>query len=188
MIGRPAVALALIAIAALAAFGVWKLWQRPETGGERSLRSDYVLENYELVALDSAGREAFTVKGPHLERDPGGKSLSLRAPRFSFPDRKGGRWSASSASAWVADKATEVRLIDDVVMVGPPAPSGERTRFTTERLQIFPKSNLARSDDSVTVSRSDSILAGKGLRADIQAHRFQLLSDVKGRYAPPARR
>jgi lipopolysaccharide export system protein LptC len=54
----------------------------------------------------------------------------------------------------------------------------------TDGLQVFPKLDQARTDDAVTITRAGSILRGRGLRADLAAHRFQLLADVKGRYAP----
>ena len=72
-------------------------------------------------------------------------------------------------------------------MMGPPSPLGDRTRFSTARLQIFPNKDLALSDDLVTISRADSILHGTGLRADMKSHQIQLLANVKGRYAPPPR-
>jgi lipopolysaccharide export system protein LptC len=108
-------------------------------------------------------------------------------PVFSFPDKEGGRWQATSRSAWVAPKGVEVRLIDQVDMIGPPSPAGDRIRFRTEHLQVFPKAHQARSDDPVTMTRADSILTGTGLRADMQTHHIQLLSAVKGRYAPSRR-
>jgi lipopolysaccharide export system protein LptC len=69
-------------------------------------------------------------------------------------------------------------------MVGPATPAGLRTRFQTERMVVFPDENRATSAERVTVTQGDSILTGTGLRADLQAKRFQLLNDVKGRYAP----
>ena len=105
-------------------------------------------------------------------------------PKFSFPDKNQGRWLASSDSAWVAEKGVEVRLLQKVELLGPASPLGERTRFSTERLQVFPKQDLALSEDPVTISRADSILHGTGLRADMQSHHNQLLANVKGRYAP----
>ena len=96
----------------------------------------------------------------------------------------GGRWQARSDSAWVSPKAEEVRLLDQVEMQGPPGPSGLRTRFATDRLFVFPDEQRARTDDRVTITQGESILGGSGLRVDMQAKRFQLLNDVKGRYAP----
>ena len=181
---RTIAAAGLLALAAIGATALWKLRPQEAPPPQGETRSDYVLENFELTTLDEAGKESFSVKAPHLERDPRGRSLRLRLPQFSFPDEEGGRWQATSKSAWVAEKGVEVRLIEDVEMIGPPSPAGDRARFETENLQIFPKQDLALSSDPVTLRRGDSILRGTGLRADMNAKRVQLLNDVKGRYAP----
>ena len=174
----------LLVLAVVGATALWKLRPEPPPPPPPSARSDYVLEDFELTSLDEDGKESFSVTAPHLERDPRGKSLTLRLPQFSFPDKAGGRWQATSGSAWVAEKGVEVRLIDKVEMIGPPTETGDRTRFSTARLQVFPKKNLAQSQDPVTIRRADSILQGTGLRADMNAKRVQLLADVKGHYAP----
>jgi lipopolysaccharide export system protein LptC len=172
----------LLVLAVTGAVALWKLRPEPPPPPPPSARSDYVLEDFELTSLDDKGKESFSVQAPHLERDPRGKSLTMRLPQFSFPDRDGGRWRATSGSAWVAEKGVEVRLIDKVEMTGPPTPNGERTQFSTAHLQVFPKQNLAQSQDPVTIRRADSILKGTGLRADMNAKRVHLLADVKGHY------
>lgn len=181
---RRLIAASLLAVAVLAGLAVWELRPKPQARAASASRSDYILENFELTSLDEDGLESFSVKSPHLERDPNGKSLTMQLPQFSFPDEDGGRWLATSNRAWIAEKGVEVRLIDQVEMLGPPSPLGERTRFSTARLQIFPKQDLAVSQDQVTIRRADSILRGTGLRADMQSHHIQLLANVKGRYAP----
>ncbi len=181
---RRYVALGLLALASSAGLALWQLQPPARPRPHEPIRSDYILGNFELTSLDSAGKESFSVRSPHLERDLHGKSLTLQSPEFSFPDKDGGRWLATSRSAWIAEKGVEVRLLDQVELIGPPTPTGDRTRFNTQRLQIFPKADQARSDDPVTVTRADSILSGTGLRADMHSHHIQLLADVKGRYAP----
>lgn len=180
---RSLAALGLLTLAVVGATALWQLRPTPAPPPPPSVRSDYVLEDFELTSLDDKGKESFSVQAPHLERDPRGKSLTMRLPQFSFPDKDGGRWQATSGSAWVAEKGVEVRLIDKVEMIGPPSPTGERTQFSTQHLQVFPKQDLAQSQDPVTIRRADSILQGTGLRADMNAKRVQLLANVKGHYA-----
>lgn len=176
--------LLVLAIAlSVVAYWQWQLRQVPPA--EAPQRSDYILRDFELTTLGDDGKESFTVRGPYLQRDVGGRSLSLVQPRFSFPDADGvRRWQARSDVAWVSPKAEQVHLMRKVEMVGPAGPAGAGTRFDTERLVVFPKTDRASTDDRVTVTLPDSILAGTGLRVDMQAKRFQLLNDVKGRYAP----
>lgn len=161
----------------------WQLRQVPEV--EPPQRSDYILRQFELTTLGDDGQESFTVRGPYLQRDVGGRSLSLVQPRFSFPGSDGEPWRARSDAAWVSPRADEVHLIDKVEMVGPASPAGVRTRFDTERLTVFPDTDQARTEERVTVTQGDSILTGTGLHADMKAKRFQLgRNDVKVRYAP----
>jgi lipopolysaccharide export system protein LptC len=177
----------LLVLAALALFStlaVWKLRPVPRPLPPEVARSDYTLDNFELVTLDEQGKESFSVRAPHLERDPTGKSLTITRPAFSFPDRTRGRWVATAGQAWVGPKGELVRLQGNVDMVGPPGAIGERTRMRTAQLQIEPKRDQASSPSVVTVTRGDSILQGTGLKADLKAHRVQLLANVKGRYAP----
>lgn len=174
-------------LAVLTSITVWNLRTKSQMKAEGSARSDYVLHNFEMTTLDDNGKEAFTLRSPYLERDPNGKSLSILTPKFSFPDNNGGLWHAESGNAWVGPKAEEVRLQDKVEMVGPKTANGQQTRFSAPVLTIFPKKNTATSEDVVTITRANSILQGRGLQVDMQTKRFQLLADVKGRYAPARR-
>lgn len=178
-----AVLLLLAAVLVAVSYWQWQLRQVPPTDAPQ--RSDYTLREFELTTLGDDGKESFTVRGPYLQRDVGGRSLSLVQPRFSFPDAQGtGRWQARSDVAWVSPKADQVHLMRKVEMVGPPSPAGVSTRFESERLVVFPDAERATSEDRVTVTQGDSILTGTGLRADMQAKRVQLLSEVKVRHAP----
>ena len=177
----------IVVSAVLTTIAVWNLRSKPQVKTEGSARSDYVLHNFEMTTLDEDGKEAFTLKSPYLERDPKGKTLSILTPKFTFPDNNGGMWNAESGNAWVGPKAEEVRLQDKVEMFGPKTASGDQTRFSASQLTIHPKKNTAQSKDVVTITRADSILQGRGLQVDMQAKRFQLLADVKGRYAPARR-
>lgn len=175
--------LVLAVVLVVVAYWQWQLRQVPPSQAPQ--RSDYILREFELTTLGEDGKESFTVRGPYLQRDVGGRSISLVQPRFSFPDADGvGRWQARSDVAWVSPKADQVHLMRKVELVGPPSPAGPGTRFDTERLVVFPDTDRASTDERVTVTQPVSILSGTGLRVDMQAKRFQLLNDVKGRYAP----
>lgn len=181
--------LGLLAAAMATSVVVWKLQPQPKPPPEEVARSDYTLDNFELVTLDDEGKESFSVRAPRLVRDPQGKALTITAPKFSFPGKgqEGGRWNASAGTAWVGPKGDDVRLTKDVDLVGPPGPLGARTRMQTAELRILPKQDYASSPAVVTISRGDSILTGKGLKANLATHRVELLADVKGRYAPRPR-
>lgn len=184
---RGVLILVLLGLALVTSTLVWKLRPQARPVPAEEARSDYTLENFELVTLDEDGKESFSVRAPHLERDPQGKSLTITLPNFSFPGTAGGRWTATAGTAWVGPKGEKVRLLRDVDMIGPVGPLGARTRMQTAELEILPKQDTASSPAVVTISRGDSILKGTGLKADLKTHRVELLADVKGRYAPRRR-
>lgn len=181
---RATLNLALLAAAILlGSIAVWQLRTREVAPVAAPDRSDYVLRDFQLVTLNAEGKESFTVRGPYLQRDIAGKSLSLVKPRFTFPHTGGGRWNASSEAAWVSPDADQVHLLRDVVMVGPPSATGVSNRLETARLLVLPDVEQASTDSRVTITQGDSILEGTGLRADMKAKRFDLLNQVKGSYA-----
>lgn len=170
--------LLLLAIG-LGSYAAWQ-WQRNRVPpAEPAQRSDYVLRDFELSALGDDGLESFTVTAPYLERDPAGESLSIRQPRFGFPSRDG-YWTARADNAWVSPGAEEVRLVEGVSLVGPADRSGQRTRFSTRTLSVFPDTHRASSEERVTITQGNSSFAGTGLRVEMDNKRFQLLNDIKG--------
>jgi lipopolysaccharide export system protein LptC len=182
------VPIALLAL--LAATSSWLVWQLRKEHEPPPLygppRSDYVLLQYELTALDDNGKESFRVSGPALARHPHLGTLNLEEPRFLFPDSEGKPWNARAGSAWVAKDGSEVRLSTAVEFDGPPNDAGQRIEVRTAELSVLPKQNQVNSAAAVTLTGPGSILRGRGLHADLDARRFQL-SQVKGEYAPSSR-
>lgn len=171
--------LLLVLAIGLGSYAVWQWQQRRVPPPEPVQRSDYVLRDFDLTALNDQGTEAFTVQSPYLQREPDGRSLDIRLPRFTFPG-EAGPWLASSETAWVGPRAQEVQLRKNVELVGPATASGQRTRFTTRLLSVFPDAQRASTDDRVNIAQGKSYYAGTGLRVDMAAKRFQLLNDTQG--------
>lgn len=171
--------LLLVLAIGLGGYAVWQWQQRQVPAPEPVQRSDYVLRDFDLTALNEQGTEAFTLRSPYLEREPDGRSMNIRLPRFTFPGRNGS-WQASSVTAWVGPRAQEVQLRKDVELVGPASASGQRTRFTTGQLSVFPDEQRASTDDRVNIAQGKSYYAGTGLQVDMAAKRFQLLNDTQG--------
>ena len=155
--------------------------------GPASGRSDYQLYDFQVVVLDEQGTEAFTLRAPHMARQPADESMDLAQPLFLFPAGDGAegdaRWEMRSRTAWVSPEGTEVRLVGDVRAEGP-GDDGTTTVLTTERLDVFPQDDRASTDLPVRIERASSILRGRGLQVDLATKHYVLLSDVETRYVP----
>lgn len=177
----------LVLIAGISSMFLWRIYSvqpAPELTGPP--RSDYFLVDFELVALDSDGEEAFRVTGPRLSRHPWLGTVTIDAPHFEFPMQDGNpSWEARSEQAWSSANAREIQLQGDVLFTGNDPRNGTPMEFRTEQLVIRPKQRLAETDAPVSFHSPHSILEGRGLQVDLQASRFQLLHEVKGRYETP---
>lgn len=181
--------LILVLLAAAIASG-WSAWRQGADVEETTVasdRSDYVLEDFELVSLDDEGREAFTLRAPWLQRDPADGTLALREPVFLLPEEGGEYyWDLRGATGWISADSSEMRLDGDVVAVSDPA--GDRAmRMETDALQVFPEQRRARTNAAVTITQPGTTMQGTGMEADLAGKRFQLTSKVQTRYVPTRR-
>ena len=183
---RPILILVLLVAAIASGWSVWTQRSGDAAATAGSGRSDYVLEDFELVSLDSRGQEAFTLRAPYLYRDPADGTLSLREPLFLLPEDGGYYWDLRAASGWISADNEEMRLVDDVVAVSDPA-GPRQLRMETGRLTVFPGDRRARSDDVVTITQPGTTMRGTGMEADLAGKRFQLTSKVHARYVPTRR-
>lgn len=179
--------LTLVLLLAAIACG-WSVWTHSGAGADAtaSTRSDYVLHDFEIVSLDSQGKESFTLRGPRLQRDPGAKSMTLETPVFQVPDRNGAYWDVRAQRGLVPDDGKQLRLRGKVV-ANSPQQTPPPTRIETEELNLFPRENRASSASTVTVTRPGLTMRGRGMRADFDRQQVSLLSDVHTRYVPTPR-
>lgn len=182
--------LTLVLLAAALATG-WSVWRQRDdatatpAGGARP---DYVLEQFELVALDKSGRESFTLRAPRLVRDPADETLDIATPVFTIPagpDASTGDWDLRAQRGWVSAGGDELRLRGNVQARSVDA-DGRPVSMATQQLNIFPESKRATSPVETTLRQPGLILNGQRLEAELDAKRMHL-EDVRARYERTAR-
>src|SRR5690348_2762010 len=72
---RVYLAFGLLLGAVVSGWSVWRHHALPEADADGGGRSDFVLHDYEIIALDKDGKEAFTLLGPVLRETPGKKTM-----------------------------------------------------------------------------------------------------------------
>jgi lipopolysaccharide export system protein LptC len=177
-------ALTLVLLVAAIATG-WSIWSHrghaPLASGD-SGRSDYVLHDFELVALDELGRESFTLRAPRMAREPDARSMDMASPVFLLPDSNRQYWKVVARHGWVAPEGDELRLRGDVVVTSPP--EAREVSMNTEQLNIYPERDLASTPAVVTITQPGSILRGRGMETNLATKHYELKSEVHSRYAP----
>jgi len=173
--------IALLLGAAISGWSVWRNHAALTAHADNGGRSDFVLHDYQIIALDKDGKEAFTLLGPMLRETPGKKTMEMQAPLFLIPDPEGLHWTVQSKQGWISEDREHIRLTGDVRAIAPrdqPTPA----KIATQQLNVYPKTKLAASPVAVTITQPGSILRGHGLSANLADKRYELKSQVRARY------
>jgi len=183
---RVLVSLVLLAVAAVSG---WSLWSKRSAPPEEAMaaggRPDYVLHDFELVALDAQGRESFTLRAPELARDPATETMEIATPLFLIPPRggEGDAWEVRARRGWVSAEGDELRL-DGAVEAESDGRTEPKVTINTEQLNVFPEDDRVTSPVAVTINRPGSILRGNGLEVNLASKQYTLQSEVRSRYVP----
>lgn len=174
--------LGLLLLGAIATqWAVTKYSVEPEAGLPLA-RSDYVLEEFRLSAMDETGKPRFVLQAPRLERLPGEEAATVSDPRLWLYEETGAPWEMSAEAAWIGANAKELRL-QGAVTLSQTEPSYP-TVIQGSSIAIWPDEKRAASEQTVTVTRPGEFLEGRGMIADLASSRVELKADVKARYAP----
>lgn len=182
---RVIVTTALVLAALLSGWSVWKQNRQDQPAAGLAARSDYVLEEFELVSLNKQGKESFTLRGPRLARQPSNKVIDIATPVFVIPpaeNSSGQPWEVRAKNGWVSADGDELRLRGEVR--GNSVGSGPWTTLATDQMNVFPEARRATAPGKVVITRPGSILSGRGLQLDLATKRYQFKSEVRHRYVP----
>lgn len=184
---RTVLGFVLLVAATLSGWSAWKQRDVPEPDMSAVERSDYLMRDFEMISLDDQGKESMTLRAPEMQRNPKDQTFTINTPLFLLPDSKGHHWEMRSKSGWVSAKGDELRLTGDVNGTSPQQADVPST-FDTQRLNVFPRKNLASTDAAVTITRPGSILSGTGFETNTKTKHYTFKSQVKTRYEPNAAR
>ncbi len=145
---------------------------------------DYVLHDFQIIALDEQGKESTTLRAPLLERARNDETMTITTPLFLLPDQDGNHWELRSEKGWVSAKGDLLKLTGNVSGDSPKVPSVPPTTFRTDHLDVYPKENRARTDALVSMTRPGMTQSGVGFELDSKSKTYHFLSQSKGRYTP----
>ncbi|MEM1089531.1 MAG: LPS export ABC transporter periplasmic protein LptC [Pseudomonadota bacterium] len=146
-------------------------------------RSDYLLEEFDLLVMDPSGRPSFRVQSPYLEKNQEDESVTITTPHLTLFEAGEVTWQMQSDSAWINREGDEIWLPGPVKLASEQAPL---TIVNTSDVTVLPQENLASSEAAVEVIRADMRSEGVGFEVDLSRQQFDILSQVKGFYEPPS--
>jgi lipopolysaccharide export system protein LptC len=186
---RAIITILLLAGAIVSGWSVWNQRSKETVPSGAAVRSDYVLMDFELTALNPQGRESFTLRAPRLARDPRQKTMDIATPLFLIPPGEGtgnDAWEVRAKDGWISAEGDELRLRGNVKGISSGL-TGPATTMTTRELNVYPDARRATSPGRVEITQPGSILSGRGLQLDLASKQYSFKSEVHHRYVPTAR-
>ena len=174
---RTAIILVLLAGALLTGWHAWKSRTVVGADAPAEVRSDFILRDFEIIALNGEGQESFALRAPEMHQTPGARTMELATPLFLMPVEHGGHWEVRSKTGWVNESSDLLRLRGDVVATSPMGAT-RPTEIRPEQLDVFPNDSRATSEALVTVTSPGTRMQGTGMDASLTGKRVQLLSNV----------
>lgn len=177
-------------LAGLTQLVLW--WTAPEPGQHDFVgppRSGYTLTDFRLTSYDRAGRPAFNVQAPHLERREGDESLYINAPVFDLPSNQTGvpDWRGESLYGWVDKDGDLLKLLGPVHMHRDAFADSAAARLDTADMTIWPKDNRMETAAAARLVQGALTMSGIGMRANFTDKHLELLDDVHVTFPPRKR-
>jgi len=168
----------------------WQAWNNREQAAlpQAEAGHDYVLHDFQIIALDAQGKESVTLRAPLLTRNSGDETLDITRPLFLLPDANGAHWQLAAATGWVSADGDQMLLRGGVKGDSPAIAGATPTTFRSDTLTVYPRRSLAETSDAVEMTQPGLVQQGVGMRVDATTNTLSLLSQVKTRYEPSAAR
>ncbi len=148
---------------------------------------DFIIDKFTATTYDEQGAPRFLMIAKKMTHYPDDDSTHIEEPKLTsfFPGRP--MIYTTARRGRISSKGEEVFLHDDVRLVRASSAKLSEMVLNTTYLHVLPDQELADTNRPVTMTESSNIIKAVGLRLDNKMQIVQLLSQVKGYYAPAKR-
>lgn len=180
--------LSAMVVTLLALLGVWLVHQedrrRAQPREAESPRADYYLRGFSLQSSDEQGRWRYRIDGERMLHFPQTGVWTMESPTMTFFTAQGSPWygRAERGRAWSGGE--EAELLGPVELWRPASEANRAVTLDTRDVYLRPQENYAETAAPVVIQQERFRLEGVGARAYLDKERYELLSQVRGRYVP----
>jgi len=145
---------------------------------------DFFMHNVTYVQMDVDGNIRQQIVSPNLVHYPDNDVAVFQQPHLLVFNVAQKLWDIS------ADQGKSVAYMDRIYLSGNvnierlPTPDDLGFTVKTTTLTVYPSSQTADTKEPVTILQNGSIVNAIGAKADLAKGTIDLLSKVKGNYAP----
>jgi lipopolysaccharide export system protein LptC len=145
---------------------------------------DYYFTDATVTSLDQNGRPASELVSPRIIHHPDDDSVETFQPKMRYFTKNGLPWYAVADHGLEPSGGNLVYLDGNVVMTHPDQAGGPPLVVNTQHLTVDLTTNIASTDDPVSMHKGDSQSRGIGMDGYMQDNRMVLRTKVTGLYVP----
>lgn len=182
---RPGQWLLVMALAAVAALTYWL----PHRGLSPSAphvqppaRADYYARDALMTVTGNNGSALYRIRAQEALHYPN-KWTVLHTVRVTYFGGRSATWHLTADQARMPPDQQQIRLSGHVVARGT-LNNGAPMTLTTPHMTVFPNNKRMRTDARVHATSKGRHLTAVGMRANLNTHEVEFLSDVHSIYAP----
>jgi lipopolysaccharide export system protein LptC len=175
----------------LAAIAVGTLWLLRQTELEglqvvqpKTHVPDYYFTDATVTSLDLKGKPASELVSPRIIHHPDDDSVETFQPRMRYFLKNGLPWFAQADHGMEPSGGNLIYLDGHVEMTHPDQNGGPPLVIDTEHMKVDLTTNIATTDDPVTMTKGNSRTDGIGMDGYMQDNRMVLRNHVTGLYVP----
>lgn len=184
--------LILGALAALAALSTWFLWTVEATlDSSNNAKADQapslLVDRFVATRMNALGVRQYTLTSPHLVQLPGAEGTQLERPVMEMfqEDGRTREWLIEAEQGWLASDNKLIRLERKVSLTRPATSGKLPVVIDTHDVLIHADTKIVETSAPARLETPNGVLEGVGLKARLNEKRIELLSKVRGTYAPP---
>jgi len=173
----------------VAGFSVWLFQEQPDKGLVVTPQTqgvpDSFMENFTTQVLDEQGRPQYQLQATHMEHHADDNRSEFTQPQFTVFQPDGRLWIAV-AEAGRAENGSEQVFLDGAVTIQrhPDLMAPANLQIRTRDVRVRPADDYAETDQAADIVQNESTLRTVGLQVYFREEQVQLLSQVRGIYAP----
>ncbi len=175
----------LIALAVLS----WWLQRSVEPTSQQILEEkqhepDYYMDEFELTALNLAGKPAHKLYADSLKHYANDDSATLERPHLVVFRSEDEFWDIRAESGLVLNGGETVLLQGEVIILRITATDTEALQIYTFDLTVHLQTKYMETAAPVNIKDGRGRTTAIGMRTNLRQRRIELLSEVRGTYEP----
>ena len=181
--------LAPLLVAIIAGLSFWLFQDQPDKGPSVAVQThgspDTFMENFTTQALDEQGQLRYQLQAAHMAHYGDDNHSEFTQPQFIAHRPDGQRWTVVADSARATNGSQQIMLNGAVTLTQQANDAAPVTlEIHTRDVKIVPADDYAETTQHTTLIRSEGTLETTGLQVHFRQGQIQLLSQVRGLYAP----